>query len=212
MVQTQSLTYKYPKGPGIQFPDLTVGPGEACLVLGQSGVGKTTFLHLMAGLMKPSNGNIDIGGKRISDLKGSSLDHFRGNNIGLIFQKNHFVSSLNLLDNLLLAQSLAGNNQSSEDCMALLERLNIASLANKKTSELSEGEKQRVSIARSLVNSPKLILADEPTSALDDSNCTAVITLLKEAASNIDAALIIVTHDSRLKEFVSKSIQLENQS
>lgn len=209
MIRVEDLAYKYPNGPSLKFPNFSVQGDEACLVLGQSGVGKTTLLHLLGGLMAPNHGKVIIGDKDISSLSGNMLDKFRGKNIGIIFQKNHFVVALNVMENLLLSQKLSGVKQDVEYAKYILGKLNIEQYINKSTNDLSEGEKQRVSIARSLVNRPKLILADEPTSALDDDNCQAVYNLLKEQAQEIDAALVIVTHDGRLKELVKKKVILD---
>ena len=208
MIRVEDLAYNYSKGPSLKFPDFSVMGDEACLVLGQSGVGKTTLLHLLGGLMPPKNGKVFIGDTDISTLSGNALDKFRGKNIGIIFQKNHFVQALNVLENLLLTQKLSGVKQDVDYAKYILGQLNIDQYISKSTNDLSEGEKQRVSIARSLVNKPKLILADEPTSALDDDNCQAVYNLLKEQAKEIDAALVIVTHDGRLKELIDQKVIL----
>ena len=124
-----------------------------------------------------------------------------------VFQKNHFVASLSVLENLKIAQFFGGK-EDEQKCKDLLKRLNILDKANKSINILSEGEKQRVAIARALVNNPALILADEPTSALDDANCGEVIDLLEEQAGEAGAALVIVTHDTRLKEKVSNQLTL----
>lgn len=208
MIRVEDLAYKYPKGPSLAFPDFSVAGDEACLVLGNSGVGKTTLLHLLAGLMPQTQGKVIIGDTEIGSLSGNKLDKFRGKNIGIIFQKNHFVKSLNVLENLLLTQKLSGVAQDIDYAKYILGKLNIGQYISKSTNDLSEGEKQRVSIARSLVNRPKLILADEPTSALDDDNCQSVYNLLKEQAKEIDAALVIVTHDGRLKDIIDKKVNL----
>ncbi len=208
MIRVEDLAYSYNNGPSLSFPDFEVKADEACLVLGQSGVGKTTLLHLLAGLMTPSNGQIIIGETDISQLSGNRMDRFRGKNVGIIFQKNHFVQSLNVIENLLLTQKLSGVKQDLDYAKNILRQLNIDQYITKSTNDLSEGEKQRVSIARSLVNRPKLILADEPTSALDDGNCQAVYNLLKKQAKEVDAALLIVTHDGRLKDLVEKKVIL----
>lgn len=209
MIEINNLTYQYPNQSALTFPDVSLNADESCLVLGNSGVGKTTFLHLVGGLMRPKSGTIVIDGKDISKMSGRKLDLYRGQHIGIIFQKNHFVSALSVIDNMVLSQKLAGTNSNKRFCLQLLDQLNIKHYANKLCSALSEGERQRVSIARSLVNKPALVLADEPTSALDDENCSSVIQLLKQQAEEIDASLIIVTHDNRLKEFVDKRIVLE---
>jgi len=209
MLETSLLSYKYKSGPRFSFPDMRCNSKEQLVILGQSGVGKSTLLHLLGGLMKPKGGTITIGEQEITKFSGRKMDIFRGNNIGIIFQQNHFISALTVLDNLLLAQSLAGNAENKSRCMSLLDRLNIGDKARKNTNSLSQGERQRVAIARAMVNNPKLILADEPTSALDDENCDEVIKLLRDQAANENAALVIVTHDGRLKDVISNQIILE---
>jgi len=211
MIKTQDLAYTYSGGPSFRFPAIECSPEEQLLILGQSGVGKSTLLHLVGGLMKPTAGHIWIGDSDITTLDGKQMDQYRGNNIGIIFQQNHFVAALSVIDNLQLAQSLSGNTVDKARCQALLDRLNIGRKATKNTNALSQGEKQRVAIARAMVNKPKLILADEPTSALDDDNCQEVIHLLREQAADEKAALIIVTHDGRLKEVVPQQIELSKE-
>ena len=182
---------------------------DQLLILGQSGVGKSTLLHLLGGLMPPTGGSINIAETNISGLSGRRMDSFRGNNIGIIFQQNHFIAALSVIDNLLLAQSLSGKPKNKKRCQDLLDRLNIGNKSSQYTNSLSQGERQRVAIARSMINNPKLILADEPTSALDDDNCQEVLNMLREQAADEGAALIIVTHDGRLKDNVSNQIILQ---
>lgn len=208
MILTESLSYKYTGGKPIIFPDINCDSGDSVLLLGKSGVGKSTLLHLLGGILHLQKGNITIGGIDMSTLTGEKMDVFRGQNIGMVFQQNHFVSALNVIDNLLLAQYLAGKNQDPKKAYELLENLNIDSKSKSKIHQLSQGEKQRVGIARALINNPKLLLADEPTSALDDINCLEVVKLLKNQAKSHGSALIIVTHDTRLKESFNNQIDL----
>ena len=198
MLETKNLRFKYDNNLELNFPDIKTSK-ENLLILGASGVGKTTFLHLLSGLLKPMNGEIDLLGTKISKLKMSEMDRFRGKNIGIVFQKPHFINSLTVKENLQLAQYISKKNDKNR-IQSLLESLGIEDKANKKTQNLSQGEKQRVSIALAIVNSPKLILADEPTSSLDDLNCDKVINILKNQASKYKAKLIIITHDYRLKK------------
>lgn len=208
MIQTQELTYYYQKDKIFNFPDIDINGGEALLILGQSGIGKTTLLHLLGGLMKPRSGKIMVENQDITLLSNQASDQFRGKNISIIFQKNHFIASLNVLENLQLSQSLSGEKWEESLAVEYLEKLSIADKRSKYTNQLSEGEKQRVAIVRSLLNSPKLILADEPTSALDDGNAEEVARLLIDQSSAVGAALLIVTHDARLKQFIDHSITL----
>ena len=208
MIKTENITFAYSGSESISFPDFEFEQGEHALVLGQSGCGKTTLLHLLAGLISPKTGSITIGDISISSLSGSAMDHFRGANIGVIFQKPHFVKALNVLENITLAQRLGGRSINKEKASEVLSVLGLGHKINSKVTDLSEGEKQRVSIARALVNEPKLILADEPTSALDDQNCNAVLELLKEVSKKSKSTLLIVTHDNRLKDQFDKKIEL----
>lgn len=211
VLKTTSLKYKYSNGESFDFPDFECKEKEQLLILGSSGVGKSTLLHLLGGLLTTKQGSIELAGQNMTKLSNKALDQFRGTNIGIIFQKNHFISSLSVLENLLMSQYFSGGKEDEAKCKSLLERLNIEDKKDKPINTLSEGQKQRVAIARALANSPKLILADEPTSALDDDNCKEVITLLEEQAELAGAALVIVTHDARLKDIISNQITLFNQ-
>lgn len=210
MLKTQDLTFTYSGQSTIAFPDIECQRGEQWLLLGQSGSGKTTLLHLLGGLRTAQQGKVWINDTDLSQLRGGALDRFRGRNVGIVFQQAHFVRSLNVLDNLLLAQKLAGVATSSKEIVQTLKRLQLEHKLDARPENLSQGEKQRVAIARALVNKPGLILADEPTSALDDTNCFAVIKLLEEQAKEENATLLIVTHDNRLREAFSNQIILND--
>jgi putative ABC transport system ATP-binding protein len=190
-----------------KFQDINLKSSENLLIIGSSGIGKTTLLHLLAGLLESSSGSIKLFEKELSDLSSHQLDRFRKNNIGIVFQRPHFVNSLTVKENLQLAQYIA-NKKDNNRIENILKNLNILDKSDKKTNQLSQGEKQRASIALAIVNSPKLILADEPTSSLDDINCDNVIKLLKKQATDFGAQLIVITHDSRLKKHFKNSIEL----
>tara|TARA_B100000575_G_scaffold253674_1_gene222367 strand:- start:659 stop:1279 length:621 start_codon:yes stop_codon:yes gene_type:complete len=206
MLETKNLRFKYDDDSELSFPDIKTSK-ENLLILGASGVGKTTFLHLLSGLLKPLEGEIDLIGTTISKLTMTEMDRFRGKNIGIVFQKPHFINSLTVKENLQLAQYISKKIDKTR-INSLLESLGIEDKANKKTLNLSQGEKQRVAIALAIVNSPKLILADEPTSSLDDLNCDKVINLLKDQAARYKAKLIIITHDYRLKKHFKNTLSL----
>ena len=207
MISTKGLNYKYNEQASFSFPDINLGIDENLLIIGSSGIGKTTLLHLLAGLLESNSGSINLYGQDISKLTQHQIDKFRGQNIGIVFQKPHFVNSLTVKENLQLAQYL-GNKKDQNRIVDILSSLDILDKENKKPKKLSQGEKQRASIAMAIVNSPKLILADEPTSSLDDENCDRVIKLLKKQASEFKAQLIVITHDNRLKKHFKKSIKL----
>ncbi len=199
MLETKDLAYSYDKTNWITFPDMSCSAGDSYLILGQSGTGKTTFLHLLSGLLKPMKGDITIGGKSLSKLTGGQLDKFRGQSIGVVFQSAHFISSLKVMDNLRLAQKLSGHPVDDARIKSLLQTLNLGHKESALTKDLSVGEKQRVAIARAVINKPAILLADEPTSALDDKNCDEVLDLLEQTAKDANSILMIVTHDNRLK-------------
>ncbi len=208
MLTTKQLQFSYTRNQVMNFPDFNLQKGEHWLLLGQSGSGKTTLLHLLGGLLSPTSGSIQIGNTELGQLRASALDQFRGKNIGIVFQKSHFVRALTIGENLALAQQLAGLKPNRERIIELLERLNIGDKLRLKPDRLSIGEQQRAAIARALINQAPIILADEPTSALDDHNATEVINLLEEQAKAQGSTLLVVTHDKRLKDRFPNQIAL----
>ncbi len=208
MIVTKNVTFFYNAATQFVFPDVKCNPSETLLITGNSGKGKTTLLHLLAGLLRPKKGEISIGDTNVSELSEKKLDQFRGKNIGLILQQSHFISSLSVLDNVVLASWLASGKKATEKAKQLLLDLGLESQMNKLPSQLSIGQQQRVSIARALINEPKLLLADEPTSSLDDENAMKVADLLEKLAKDYNASLIIVTHDQRLKNKFANQIHL----
>lgn len=207
MIKTKGVEFNYDNQVFFKFQDIDLKSSENLLIIGSSGIGKTTLLHLLAGLLESSSGSIKLFEKELNDLSSHQLDRFRKNNIGIVFQRPHFVNSLTVKENLQLAQYIA-NKKDNNRIENILKNLNILDKSDKKTNQLSQGEKQRASIALAIVNSPKLILADEPTSSLDDINCDNVIKLLKKQATDFGAQLIVITHDSRLKKHFKNSIEL----
>ena len=209
MIRTSNLTYSYPGQEEFTFPDIHCEAGEHALILGPSGAGKTTLLHLLGGILSPAKGEIFINETPMHTLRGQKLDKFRGKNIGIIFQKPHFIKSLSSIENLLLAQTLSGQKKDLPRIKHILNRLSISQKANAKTYSLSIGEQQRLAIARALVNHPQIVLADEPSSALDDENCLNMVNLLRDVPSESNANLIIVTHDSHIKNLIDKKIEIK---
>lgn len=208
MLTCSDLTFEYNNQKKFSFPSFSCAEGDTLLILGNSGSGKTTLLHLLALLLQPKGGSIQINKQEFANLSPKEAAKMRATHLGIIYQKSHFVSSLSVLDNLLLANYLADRAQSTEQAIKLAKSLGFYDLLDKPTSLLSGGEQQRVSIARALMNNPEVILADEPTSNLDDENCEKVINLLENQSKNIGASLVIVTHDQRLKDKFSNKIIL----
>jgi putative ABC transport system ATP-binding protein len=208
MVNVKGLSYSYNSQKRIDFQDFAIKAREHWLLLGESGQGKTTLLHLLGGLLKSKQGIIEVNETDITKLSETGLDHFRGKQIGFIFQKNHLISALTVEKNLLMASFLAGTKQDRERVVEVLEQLGLADKIHSKINELSQGQAQRVAIGRAIFNKPSVLLADEPTSALDDKTCGKVIHLLLDAASQNNSVLIIATHDHRLKGSVSNQMVL----
>lgn len=195
---TNNLSFSYNLSAAFRFPDIRCEQGNHCIIMGPSGCGKTTFLHLIAGLLRPDSGEIIVHGTDTVRLKSGKADRFRGKNIGIIYQKPHFIQWLTAFENLQIAQYLNDLPTKNEDISHLLHSLHLQDKAKNKPSQMSQGELQRLSIARAVINKPNLILADEPTSSLDDNNCEEALNLLKHQAEELQAALVIATHDKRL--------------
>jgi ABC-type lipoprotein export system ATPase subunit len=208
MIETKNLSFHYTPKQKIIFPNFALQQGEHCLLLGESGSGKTTLLHTLGGLLRNYTGGLKMLGAELRSYSENKLDDFRAQNIGFIFQRNHLITALSVEKNLQLAPYLAGKKADKERVMQILTRLGIAEKKTSKVTEISQGQAQRVAIARAVVNSPKIILADEPTSALDDKHCENVITLLLDVATETNATLIVATHDQRIKNKISKHVQL----
>ncbi len=208
MIQTQNIAFSYSEKVSFVFPNIQAENSETLLITGGSGKGKTTLLHLLGGLLRPKSGTISIGETEFSKLSEKQLDQFRGKNIGLVLQQSHFVEAFSVLENVVLASWLATGKKAEEKAKSLLKQLDLEDQIHKLTSQLSIGQQQRVSIARALINEPKLLLADEPTSSLDDENAFKVADLLHNLSKEYKASLIIVTHDQRLKDRFSNQISL----
>ena len=210
MIKSSNLTYSYDGQKTISFPDISIAQGSHFLILGNSGCGKTTLLHLLSGLLTAKQGKLTIADTALDSLASAKKDDFRGRNIGIVFQTPHFINAITVEENLLLAQKMAGLKTDKTKVADILKSLNLGHKAKSKPSKLSQGERQRVSIARAVVNEPKVIFADEPTSALDDQNCQEVLKLLENQAKRTNATLVIVTHDGRLKDHFTNKIILES--
>ena len=208
MLEVKSLTFTHEGQNQICFPDISLSNNEGLIVLGNSGSGKTTLINLIAGLIKPDSGDITLNQTKYNELSLDDLDIFRGKNIGLIFQKPHFIRNLTVLENLSLSTHLSRNKVRKEVFEETLSEVGLSEKINMRPYELSEGEQQRLSIAMALVKEPSIILADEPTSSLDDNNCNKVINLLKAYSEKKGCKLIIVTHDNRIKDLFKKKISL----
>ena len=177
------------------IPKLEIKRGSQVLIEGPSGYGKTTLLHLIAGLMPIQSGKIMIGENDIGSMNDTKVSAFRRAHIGLVFQKLNLLDHLTPLENILL--TLPATKDREEIARAALHETNVAHLANARTAQLSLGEQQRVAVARVVAHRPAVVLADEPTSSLDAGNADAVIQALQGLGKQ--TTLIVVSHDQRLK-------------
>ena len=182
--------------------------GESVAIQGVSGSGKSTLLSLLAGLDRPTAGEIILENERLDLLPEKELARIRRENIGFVFQAFHLVPSLTVLENVLLPAAFRSGAFSEDRGRALLDRVGLADRAGHFPDQLSGGEKQRAALARALVNAPKLIFADEPTGNLDSKNGRAVLDLLEEHTRTAGRALVLVTHDDAVASRADRRLRL----
>ena len=208
LIHTNNITVKYGEIE-IKFPNINLDYGGQLLIIGKSGSGKTSLLNILGGLLSPESGNVLVNDIDLFSLSNNKRDNFRGQQIGFVFQTPHFIKSLSVNDNLKFSQYMSSKvNQSKIDM--LLKKVDLNHLKNASIQNLSEGEKQRISIIRALVNQPSIIFADEPTSALDDNSCNKVVDLLTNLSRENNTTLVIVTHDKRIKDKFPNQINLND--
>jgi len=208
VLQTQSLKYQYASGRPLVFPNIHFQNEDPALILGESGCGKTTLLHLIAGLRTPSEGNVQLGETNLYSLTTSERDAFRGENIGVVFQTSHFIPSLSVLENIMMPLYLNSHRQDENKVKTYLEKVSLFHKAFQPIGSLSVGEQQRIAIIRSIIHEPQWIFADEPTSALDNKNADQVISLLMDMTRTVNAQLIVVTHDNRWDHVIANTVRL----
>jgi len=205
-----SKTYKA-RGGEVKALDgisLQIDKGEFVAICGPSGSGKTTLLMTVAAMLRPSGGTVRFEEKDVYGMAGPERAMFRAKNIGFVFQMFHLVPYLNVLENVLVAVGAVGSRGDGR-ARAILEQLGLQQRMHHGPAELSAGEKQRVAMARALLNQPKLILADEPTGNLDPENAASVLTHLRDFQHN-GGTVIVATHGSVAKEFATRTIQLRD--
>jgi putative ABC transport system ATP-binding protein len=199
-VKQLKKSFSSPEGENINVVDVDnfeLAASEFCGMRGESGSGKTTFLHLLAGILSPDDGLIELEGKNTVQMNNSEKDSLRAGTIGYVFQSFNLLQGFSCLENLKLAMSF-GSNYNESFAEDLLIKVGLAHRLSHKPSQLSIGQQQRVALARALVNKPKLILADEPTGNLDSKNAINAINLLCELCQETDTALLLVSHDERV--------------
>ena len=190
--------------------DLTVGKGEIVSIVGKSGAGKTTLLHILGSLDKPDSGSVTLAGTDITQLKDRELSDFRNRHIGFVFQFHQLLPEFSALENVMMPALIAGIPNSKARCqgMELLDFLNLADRAKHKPNELSGGEKQRVAVARALINHPDVIFADEPSGSLDSANKQDLHQLFFSLRDQMNQTFVIVTHDESLAALSDRTIRM----
>jgi len=209
MFAVENLKHAYDGTEVLNVAAWRADQGAQWLVIGPSGSGKTTLLHVLAGILRPSAGSVGVAGQDLTALRAQQLDRFRGQHIGIVLQRLHLIPSLRVMENLLLAQYLAGLPQDRARAREVLKALDLAGKEAAYPHELSFGQAQRVAVARAVVNRPKLLLADEPTSNLDDGRCQQALELLLSMAQACNATLVIATHDQRIRARIPRHFELK---
>jgi putative ABC transport system ATP-binding protein len=191
---------------------LTVPPGELTLLVGPSGCGKTTLISIIAGLLDPTSGVVEVLGTNIGQLSSQRKVHFRGKNIGFVFQQYNLLPALTAAENAAIPLIIAGVKRklAVERAEELLQALGLGSRSRALPSQLSGGQQQRVAIARALVHEPRLLVCDEPTAALDAHSGQTTMEMLRRVAVQKDRAVIVVTHDNRIFGFGDRIIHMSD--
>jgi putative ABC transport system ATP-binding protein len=192
--------------------DLELPPGEMALLVGPSGCGKTTLISIIAGLLDPTAGSVDVFGSNITDMRGREKVRFRGANIGFVFQQYNLLPALTAVENAAVPLLIQGwkRRQAIDKAAEMLEEVGIGHKRNSLPNQLSGGQQQRVAIARALVHEPRLLVCDEPTAALDASLGQVVLELLRKIAVQPDRGVIVVTHDSRIYGFGDRMVTMSD--
>jgi putative ABC transport system ATP-binding protein len=216
MLKTRELTRSFGSGEAlvraVDGVSLDVREGELVLIMGPSGSGKTTLLTMLGGLLRPTSGTIEIEGRDIGAMPASALADLRRHVVGFIFQSFNLWESLSVLENVELALNIAGitGREARERAHRLLEDRGLGPRAAFRSRDLSGGEKQRLSIARALANEPRIILADEPTANLDSYHGRDIMRLLRDIAKSGGKAVLVVSHDQRIREVADRVLWLED--
>lgn len=194
------------------FEDLnfSVEDSKTVAIMGKSGSGKSTFLSLVSGIIKPNEGEILLNNTSYNNMSESDLNDFRATNIGFIFQNFHLVSYLNALENVMLPAKVCGIKNAKEKAIDLLKSVGLGHRLDHLPSQLSGGERQRVAIARALIHNPKIILADEPSGNLDEETGIAVMDILFELIEKNNTILILVTHSKDVAKRCEKRYELHS--
>jgi lipoprotein-releasing system ATP-binding protein len=206
------------RGPGTDIEvlrgvDLSVAEGQVACIIGASGVGKSTLLHILGSLDRPDSGSVTIHGQNVHALEGRALDQLRSRTIGFVFQFHFLLPDFTALENVMMPQLIARKSvgDASKAATRWLERVGLGHRLSHRPGELSGGEQQRVAIARALVNGPAVVFADEPTGNLDDDTGEEIHRLLRDLATTEDRTFVVVTHKRRFGAIADRMLVLADK-
>lgn len=205
-------SFRQPDGtalPVLDVPDFRVDAGEQMVMVGRSGCGKTTLLHVIAGISRPDSGKVRIDEWDITLMPESERDRFRAERIGYVFQTFNLLAGFNALENVMLSMRFARGRPDKQRAKSLLDRVGLSHRMTHRPAQLSVGEQQRVAVARALANKPQLLLADEPTANVDAGHQQQILDLIRETCREENVALIIVTHSHEVAGQFSRVDRLE---
>ena len=212
MIEISNITKKFDTLEVLKGINLTIPKGEIVSIVGASGAGKTTLLQIIGTLEKPTSGSILFDNKRVDNLADREMARFRNANIGFVFQFHQLLPEFTALENIMLPALIngKGNREAQKRAAELLDFLGLSDRAHHKPAQLSGGEKQRVAVARALVNNPSVVLADEPSGSLDTHNKTELHNLFFDLRRQWGQTFIIVTHDEALATLSDRVIRLQD--
>ncbi|NVF10537.1 ABC transporter ATP-binding protein [Anaerococcus sp. AGMB00486] len=187
--------------------NLSIDKGQLVIIVGASGAGKTTLLNLIGGMDKLSEGEIIVDDKNLSDMNEKEITKYRRDDVGFVFQFYNLIPNLTSIENVELASEIAKDNM---DAYKALDEVGLSNRKDSFPSQLSGGEQQRVAIARAIAKSPKLLLCDEPTGALDYRTGKSILKLLQDTAKNLNTTVIIITHNTAIKDIADKVFELKD--
>lgn len=210
MIELKGITKSFGSLQVLKGIDLTIGKGEVVSIVGPSGAGKTTLLQIMGTLDKADTGALTIDGMEVGSLSERRLSEFRNRHIGFVFQFHQLLPEFTALENVMIPALIAGTSSKEADRRAkeMLELMGLSDRASHKPNELSGGEKQRVAVARALINRPSVIFADEPSGSLDTKNKEELHRLFFELRDKLGQTFVIVTHDEALATLTDRTIHM----